>query len=506
MAQRRRRSLLSGSDKPEGVEGGEAGAPEEGTPAEPSVSGSPAAEAGDGPVVSASEPAAAVPEEPEPVAAVPEEPWAAAPAAHAAPEPDPWAAEPTPPAADPWAAAPQAPAADPWAPAPPPAADAYEVSEERRSVGGYQSTAKNLADTTDSGWSSSAFRSGGGQPSLPPGWDTPSVSDDGPVRPTSPFSNKAEFFSEEPPTEEQPSAVYENRSMSQSAPMNVPEAGAIPALGGRKTFGAAPGPSFVTSGAPEVGAPSGKSFGAAPAASGANRPSYLPPETPKKPPLRASTPKASPAPAPARAALTDDDDDEKPAGPPAALLAGGFIVIVLGIVVLGLVVMIGTGMFATAPVVPPPPAVVILPPPPPPVQVANDTDVPAIAADPAAVDVTTPPATKVPPPATKVPPVTTTPPPETKAVAKVPPPVDKPKDTKKVTKSPAGAKGTLKIRSNRRVLVKVNGQPKDYTPLDLPADAGAYSITAALPGKPDSEQSFTVDLKSGVTESVNFSF
>lgn len=486
MAQRRRRSLLSGADKLEGAEGADSGA-SDGQHSDSPETGAPAESTGDtasegGAVAAAGE--AHLPEpshEPEA-----EDPWAApAPA----PVPDPWAA----PAED-------VPAVDPWAPAPPaPPADSggYEVSEERRSVGGYQSTAKNLADTTDSGWSSSAFRGGGGQPSLPPGWDSPTATgDSGPVRPTSPFGNKADFFSEEPPTEEQPSAVYENRSTSQAAPMNVPAAGAIPGLGGRKTFGAAPaGDSYVTSGPPEVGAPSGKSFGSAPAAGASSRPSYLPPETPKKPPVRG----ASPPPAPSRPmAPVDDDEDEEKSGPPMMVLAGGFIVIVMGVVVLGLVVMIGTGVFSAAPPVPPPPAVVVLPPPPLVVApaVVGDTDVPPIAAEPPVVGSTAPPiaveATKVPPP-------------ETKAVAKVPPP-DKPKDVKKVTKSPAGAKGTLKIRSNRRVLVKVNGQPKDYTPLDLPADAGAYTISAALPGKPDSEQSFSIDLKSGVTEAVNFSF
>ncbi len=81
--------------------------------------------------------------------------------------------------------------------------------------------------------------------------------------------------------------------------------------------------------------------------------------------------------------------------------------------------------------------------------------------------------------------------------------------------SPAGAKapeavtpdvGTLKIRSNRRVLVKVNGQPKDYSPLDLPMSSGDYVITAALPGRPDTEQTLTVTLEGGVVEPVNFSF
>lgn len=501
MAQRRRRSLLSGADKSEGAEGADSGA-SEGQHSDPAETGALAESTGDAAssgeaVASTSEAHASTSEAdasageahvPEPAhEPVAEDPWAAPAPVHT---PDPWAA----PAED-------VPAADPWAPAPPappPDAGGYEVSEERRSVGGYQSTAKNLADTTDSGWSSSAFRSGGGQPSLPPGWDSPSATGDtGPVRPMSPFANKADFFSEEPPTEEQPSAVYENRSTSQAAPMNVPASGAIPGLGGRKTFGAAPaGDSYVTSGPPEVGAPSGKSFGSAPAAGASNRPSYLPPETPKKPPARGASP--SPAPAPSRPMAPVDDDDEEKSGPPMMVLAGGFIVIVMGVVVLGLVVMIGTGVFSAAPVVPPPPAVVVLPPPPlvvaPPV--VGDTDVPPIAADPPVVGTTTPPvaveATKVPPP-------------ETKAVAKVPPP-DKPKDVKKVVKSPAGAKGTLKIRSNRRVLVKVNGQPKDYTPLDLPADAGAYTISAALPGKPDSEQSFSIDLKSGVTEAVNFSF
>lgn len=66
--------------------------------------------------------------------------------------------------------------------------------------------------------------------------------------------------------------------------------------------------------------------------------------------------------------------------------------------------------------------------------------------------------------------------------------------------------GTLKIRSNRRVLVKVNGQPRDYSPVDLPVPSGNYLITVSLPGRPDTEQTREVELEPGSVHPVNFTF
>jgi len=69
-----------------------------------------------------------------------------------------------------------------------------------------------------------------------------------------------------------------------------------------------------------------------------------------------------------------------------------------------------------------------------------------------------------------------------------------------------GAVGTLKIRSNRRVLIKIDGKPKDYSPLDLPVTAGTYRVSAALPGRPDTEQHRDVELGSGSVLPISFTF
>ncbi len=98
---------------------------------------------------------------------------------------------------------------------------------------------------------------------------------------------------------------------------------------------------------------------------------------------------------------------------------------------------------------------------------------------------------------------TKAPPPATTPKATKPKPVATPTTT---TPKASGATGTLKIRSNRRVLIKVNGKPRDYSPLDLPIAPGTYTVSAALAGKPESEQTVTVNLQSSAIEPVNFTF
>ncbi len=66
--------------------------------------------------------------------------------------------------------------------------------------------------------------------------------------------------------------------------------------------------------------------------------------------------------------------------------------------------------------------------------------------------------------------------------------------------------GTLKVRSNRRVLVMVNGNPVGYPPLDLPKEPGLYRVSASLPGRPDTQQNQQVNLQAGDTSAVEFSF
>jgi hypothetical protein len=93
---------------------------------------------------------------------------------------------------------------------------------------------------------------------------------------------------------------------------------------------------------------------------------------------------------------------------------------------------------------------------------------------------------------------------QTEPVASATPSVGRPTTAKAAPKD--ASVGILRIRSNRRVLVKVNGQAKEYSPLDLELAPGSYQVSAALPGRPETEQSLTVELAGGATEPVSFSF
>jgi len=69
------------------------------------------------------------------------------------------------------------------------------------------------------------------------------------------------------------------------------------------------------------------------------------------------------------------------------------------------------------------------------------------------------------------------------------------------------ARGTLKIRANRRVLVYVNDKAVGYTPHEMRVAPGAYSIRAMVPGQPDSEQTQEARLDAvGQAVALSFTF
>jgi hypothetical protein len=354
-----------------------------------------------------------------------------------------------------------------------------EVREyENKSGGLYASTGKKEDDTTDNAWHGSAF--GAQQASLPPGWDTPEAA----KPPPEPMKHiQRDFFGseDEPPTEEAPSAVYEERQPAYSAPMNVPEPPPIPGLFDRFTPPPVARKAGPSSSIPET------------------RPKFE--ATPRPAPRVEEQAKPLGRP-PARRADSDDDDGEK-GGPPIVLIIAGVGAAALaGLFMLVLLMVIGGGRGGTPAAAPPTP-----PMPPPPQQVLDVRPPPATVTPPTPTDLQPPPTTP------ETPAVTTTTPPTTPPATTTTPPVTPPAvttptkvPTKPPVKNPAASQGTLKIRSNRRVLIKVNNQPRDYSPLDLKLAPGSYTISASLPGKPESEQTFTVDLSSGETEPVNFSF
>ncbi|MBX2801712.1 MAG: hypothetical protein KTR31_28800 [Myxococcales bacterium] len=55
---------------------------------------------------------------------------------------------------------------------------------------------------------------------------------------------------------------------------------------------------------------------------------------------------------------------------------------------------------------------------------------------------------------------------------------------------------TLRIRSNRKVLVYVDGRPIGYTPQNHVTDAGPHSVSAVVPGQPATRQTRSVTLSS----------
>lgn len=100
-------------------------------------------------------------------------------------------------------------------------------------------------------------------------------------------------------------------------------------------------------------------------------------------------------------------------------------------------------------------------------------------------------------------PVVPKPEPQPEPVVAAPPPTPRPRPTKP---QPATS-GTLKIRSNRKVLVYVNDEAIGYTPQNYPAPPGSYQISAMVPGQPKTRQTHRATLEQGgSTVPVQFTF
>lgn len=232
--------------------------------------------------------------------------------------------------------------------------------------------------------------------------------------------------------------------------------------------------------------------GAPPAVRPPTNPSLLPePRLAPGEPLRAAPLVVTPSGTQPAKPVDDDDEAEPPSeellqNPVvlAAVAIAGVVLLVTFVVVL--IVGFSTPEPEVKPVPPPTPLV-----PPPPVVVPGDPN--AIPVAPAAIPAPPPPAAAaapVPaPPAAKAAP---------KPLVKLP--------TKPIKKETAAKTGRLKLRSNQRVLVKVNGRATDFTPFELDLAPGTYRVTAAVPGRPDSEQTQSVTIAAGDTLPVSFSF
>lgn len=93
------------------------------------------------------------------------------------------------------------------------------------------------------------------------------------------------------------------------------------------------------------------------------------------------------------------------------------------------------------------------------------------------------------------------PPSPPKATATAPPPA------RKAPPAPEPTQGTLRIRSNRRVLVYIDDRAVGYTPQDLAVPPGSHRVSAMLPGQPESRQVIDVQLqKGGDVKPVDFRF
>lgn len=71
---------------------------------------------------------------------------------------------------------------------------------------------------------------------------------------------------------------------------------------------------------------------------------------------------------------------------------------------------------------------------------------------------------------------------------------------------PAALGSKINVTSNRRVLVHLDGQPQGYSPMEIMVGPGTYTLSASLPGRPETEIVKSVDLSRGGTEKIGFMF
>jgi hypothetical protein len=272
-------------------------------------------------------------------------------------------------------------------------------------------------------------------------------------------------YEEPPPTEEVPSAVLQDVSQAYNAPMNVPEPPPIPGILDR----------FTPVGAPNRGAVE-------------PRPSYLA-DTPP-PPLE--TDRRMPRPQP----RTPPEESRRRSLLP--LLLGALVFLVgAGALVLLLVFLSAPG---SEPVVPPTPAGVE------PVQPDDGDAVEGRGGVKVKVqqglrsDDDPPEPSPEPEPAPEPEPEPVAP----NRTAPAPPP---PRPAPPPVTAPAvQSLGTISIRSNRKALIYMDGAAIGLTPKSIKAAVGTRSISAMLPGQPQSKQTKSVDVVGGKTKPVSFTF
>ncbi len=313
-----------------------------------------------------------------------------------------------------------------------------------------------------------------------------------------PFSRTGDPFEDAPPTEEVPiGGMMSDMSTSIGGPVSMSD---LPSVFDRFE---PPQPLKAESGGARTG----------------NRPAYLTEE-----PAQTPVPKPRPPPKSTRVAEDEPPAEERGMGMTFVALGAAAVAILSVVVILGVgaVVMFGNsgddaatadlpapvapaavptrrgsqvpvrGDMKTAPAVPEETPVEVAP-------IAEPVD--------GAGDVVAPaPAPVVPAPAPAPAPA----PVPVAAPAPAPAPAAAPAPTPAPTPKPAATAettGTLNIKSNRRVLVYVNGAPVGYAPTDYKGKPGAYTVSAMVPGQPETKQ--TKDAKidaAGANATVNFTF
>ncbi|MFT6143740.1 MAG: hypothetical protein ACJAZO_002938 [Myxococcota bacterium] len=351
----------------------------------------------------------------------------------------------------------------------------------------YVETGKFAEDTTDHGWQESVY---GGPATM----NSEMGQDDvGPKDGSDPLGAGFIDLSDgaRPPTEEMPNAVMEDLSQVYSAPMSVPEPPPVPGIVDRYT-------------AP----PMSRRGSAPPTGVDARRPAFTPNPAPRQAPVRPIAP--TPAPAIRRRVPESDDDGGTPLmSLILAFLLGGAGFVLLLALVWTLMNMINLGTVKS--VVQPVPATAqpavqgldVVP-------QAQDEEIDVvpmrdgIGGEEVPVEVVPVPAV-VP---AAVPAVVAAPAP---APAPAPTPAASPRPRPAPVEPaadlrPVATTGTLSIESNRRVIVSIDGNPSDFTPLELTVPPGTYVIGAELPSRAGSQQTKTVDIEAGERKPLFFRF
>ncbi len=338
----------------------------------------------------------------------------------------------------------------------------------------YVETGKFAEDTTDHGWQESVY---GGPATISGEMEE---DDFGPDDGSDPLGSGFIDLSDgaRPPTEEMPNAVMEDLSQVYSAPMSVPEPPPVPGIVDRYT----PPPMNRRGPAPPTGVD-------------ARRPAFTPSPAPRQSPSRPPSP--TPVPDLRRRAPESNEGGGTPLVTLIlAFLLGGAVFVLLLALVWTMMNMTNSG--SVEPVVQPVPAAAQ-----PAVQGLDvvphgpDEEAGVVevregigAEDPAAAELDV-----VPVPVPEVVPVPTASP--------------RPRPTPAVPTArprPAATSGTLSIESNRRVIVSIDGNPSDFTPLELTVPPGTYLISAELPSRSGSQQTQTVEVEAGERKPLYFRF